>query len=121
MPKRLDKLEVPHPPSVRQPTTGMTSTYPAVVSSDPNFPKLSAITSASPPVPLSCPLPAPSPTDVSWANVAVSGDVQALQTIVMNKNKSVRVGTATNSKLKAVPRQLACFVGRLDADQQRRT
>ena len=111
--KRLDKLEVPHPPSVRQPTTGMMSTYPAVVSSDP---KLSAVTSASPPVPLSGPLPAPSPTDLSWANVAVNGDVQALQTIVMNKNKSVRVGTATNSKLKAVPRQLACFVGRLDAD-----
>jgi len=67
--KRLDNMEVPHPPSVHQPATGITSTYPAVVSSDP---KLSAVPSASPPVPLPGPLPVPSPTSMSWVNVVVS-------------------------------------------------
>ena len=54
----------------------------------------------------------------SWAGAAISGNVPDFVNAVKQANKSVvRVGTNTNNsvKVKAVPRELACFVGRLDA------
>ena len=54
----------------------------------------------------------------SWAGTAISGNVPDFINVVKQANKSsVRVGTNTNIsvKVKAVPRELACFVGRLDA------
>jgi len=54
----------------------------------------------------------------SWAGTAINGNVPAFISAVRQANKvSVRVGTNTNDsgKVKVVPRQLACFVGRLDA------
>lgn len=54
----------------------------------------------------------------SWVGAAISGSVPDFVAAVKQANKSsVRVGTNTNNsvKVKAVPQELACFVGRLDA------
>jgi len=101
--KRLDKLECRSQNTTSQ-SVILSPDEPSSV--PPTNPKAPAVDMTH---------PSGSPfTNTSWAAMAVSGDVAALTTPAVNKSKYTRVGTAANSRLKVVPRHLACFVGRLD-------
>ena len=123
--KRLDNIEkkissvstLPHVMSAGSAVSAGLAAAPASSSSSPVA--LSSSSSSLPPSRTESTASSISPTDgagtvKSWADQARDLRTADPQQVFVNRKPTVRVwGKASNSTIKAVPRQLTCFVGRL--------